>query len=109
MSINSMIIGAIVPVVAVCVPETYTGTATEYAVFEYEETPAFYADDVPMAFRYDITLHWYLPEGMNPLTKKALIKAALVSVGCSYPTILPVGDTDGQHYVFECTYTEVAQ
>lgn len=107
MSLNAIIRSAITPIVPECVPDRYTGTATEYCVFEYSESPAFSADGVPLTVNYDITLHWYLPEGISPIAKKAQIKAALSATGCSYPTVIPVGDTVGQHYAFDCIYTEV--
>lgn len=107
MSLNTIIRAAITPIVTECVPDQYGGTATEYCVFGYGESPAFSADGAPLTVNYDITLHWYLPAGISPIAKKAQIKAALIATGCSYPTVIPVGDTDGQHYAFDCIYTEV--
>jgi hypothetical protein len=106
-SLNSIIRAAITPIVPECVPDRYPGTATEYCVFEYEESPGTSADGTPLTVDFNLTLHWYLPSGANPLAKREQIKAALISAGFSYPTIIPVGDTDGQHYAFDCVYTEV--
>ena len=37
---------------------------------------------------------------------KECIRNGLISTGFTHPTILPMSDGDGQHYVFECEFSE---
>jgi hypothetical protein len=106
MSINSTIRAAVTPIVAVCVPDVYTGTATEYCTFNYTELPDAFGDEMPGAIRYLVQLHYFLPTGANPYAKKKQIKNALLSAGFTYPVATPAGDGDGQHYALECEYSD---
>jgi hypothetical protein len=76
MSLNSIIRAAITPIVPECVPDQYTGTATEYCTFNYSEIPDAFGDESPHAIRYLVQLHYFLPTGANPYTKKKQLKNA---------------------------------
>lgn len=101
MSINEMIRNAILPIVPVCEPEIYNGPEEEYCTFTYSEFPDILAEGRPGAIRYEVQLHWFLPNGRNPLQKKVQIRRALLQIGATYPSTISAGDNDGQHYVFE--------
>ena len=106
MSINSTIRSAVTPIVAVCVPDVYTGTATEYCTFNAAEYPTGFADDVPTHIGYSAQVHYFCPTGVNPEAKKTALKNALFAAGFSYPEIQNMTDADGQHYVLECEFID---
>jgi hypothetical protein len=106
MSINTIIRAAITPIVPECVPDQYTGTATEYCTFNYSELPDAFGDDSPHAIRYLVQLHYFLPTGVNPYTKKKQLKNALLNAGFTYPSVTNASDADGQHYALECEYSD---
>lgn len=106
MSVNRTIKCAIEPIVPVCVPDIYTGNATEYCTFNYTELPANFGDNKPNAIRYLVQVHWLSPSGVNPATKKKKIKNALYDADFTYPVVVNATDADGQHYVFECEYVD---
>lgn len=106
MSINSTIRTAITPIVTDCVPDQYTGTATEYCTFNYSEIPDAFGDELPEAIRYLVQLHYFLPTGASPITKKKQLKNALLNAGFTYPSVANASDADGQHYVLECEYAD---
>ena len=106
MSINSTIRAAITPIVPECVPDQYSGTATEYCTFNYSEIPDAFGDESPEAIRYLVQLHYFLPTGANPYAKKKQLKNALLSAGFAYPSVTNASDSDGQHYVLESEYCD---
>ena len=107
MNLDERIRTALDGVCDVIVPQVYTGTATEYIVFNYSEYPLVFADDAPQSIGYSVQIHLFVPLKVNPNTKKESIKTALFSAGFTYPSIQDVTDEDGQHYVFEVAYSEV--
>lgn len=87
------------------VPVVYTGTETEYIVWNYDTLGAVYAEGKPNAARYLIMVHYYLPNHQNPNQMKIRIAAALAAAGCTWPDITNANEESGQHYVLECEYT----
>jgi hypothetical protein len=106
MSLNTVIRAAITPIVPECVPDQYTGTATEYCTFNYSEIPDSFGDESPEAIRYLVQLHYFLPTGTNPHAKKKQLKNALLSAGFTYPSVTNASDSDGQHIIFETEYSD---
>ena len=106
MSLNTIIRAAITPIVPECVPDQYTGTETEYCTFNYSEIPDAFGDESPEAIRYLVQLHYFLPTGTNPYTKKKQLKNALMNAGFTYPSVTNASDSDGQHYVLEVEYCD---
>lgn len=106
MSLNSTIKAAIEPIVPVCGPDQYDGPAIEYCAFNYSEIPDAFGDDSPHAIRYLVQLHYFIPTGANPISRKKLLKNALLNAGFTYPTVTNASDGDGQHYVLECEYAD---
>ena len=106
MSLNTIIRSAIAPIVPECVPDQYTGTATEYCTFNYSEIPDAFGDESPEAIRYLVQLHYFLPAGANPYAKKKQLKNALMNAGFTYPSVTNASDSDGQHYVLEVEYCD---
>ena len=101
MSIDVTIRNAITPIAPIVKPNIYTGSETEYIVFNYSELPTLHADGRPHAIRYLVQVHWYLPLKTNPNTKKKQIKNALHGAGFTYPSTTNASDGEGQHFVFE--------
>jgi hypothetical protein len=87
-------------------PNLYTGADTDYLVWSYVQIPAVAADDAPHAARYLITVRYYLPHKKDPNPIKLYLSWALFHAGCTWPTITPNGDSEGQGYAFECEYTD---
>lgn len=106
MSIDSAIRNAITPIIPIVKPNVYTGSETEYCVFNYTELPTLHGDNSPHAIRYLVQVHWFLPTGTNPNAKKKQIKNALMNAGFTYPSVINASDGDGQHFVFECQYVD---
>ena len=87
-------------------PNLYTGDELEYIVTNYTTLPVLHAGDRPGAARYLIQVHYYLPHKKDPNPIKLYLSWALFHAGCTWPTITPNGDSEGQGYVFECEYTD---
>ena len=101
MTINEIIINRMAPIVGQCVPNVYTGDAAEYSTFNYIEIPQVTAENGPSAIRYSVQLHWFLPNGKNPIAKKKLIKREIFSAGGTFPIVTDASDNICQHFVFE--------
>ena len=106
MSINSTLIAALSPIVTDVVPNLYTGDSTEYITFNYSEYPNSFGDNAPQHIRYLVQVHWFLPSGVGPTTKKKQIKKALLDADFTYPSAVNASDDVCQHYVFECEYVD---
>lgn len=107
MGINEAILAAVTPAVPDVAANQYRGNAQVYATFNYQENPYSFADDVPEVMRYDVQVHLFLPHGRDPRDLNRSIRQGLIEQEFSYPTVVNVSDSEGQHYVFECEYVEV--
>ena len=107
MNLDERIRTALDGVCDVIVPQVYTGTATEYIVFNYSEYPLEFADNAPHTVGCSIQVHLFMPLKANPNTIKNNIQNSLFAAGFSYPSIQDVTDEEGQHYVFMSTYEEL--
>lgn len=87
-------------------PNLYTGKLLEYIVWSYTEIPAVFADEAPHAARYLVNARYYLPHKQDPSGMKQQIRLALFGAGCTWPSIVPIGDSEGQGYAFECEYAD---
>lgn len=102
MSIETKIISAVTPIVAVCVPTLYEGEAAEYCEMNAEEIPTAHGDDVPHALRYLVQLHYYFPPvDHNPSATKTALRRALGALDGTYPTVTNASDEVSGHLVFE--------
>ena len=106
MSIDATIRNAITPIVPIVKPNIYTGSETEYIVFNYSELPTLHADNHPNAMRYLVQVHWFCPGNVNPSAKKKRIRQALHGAGFTYPSTTNASDGEGQHFVFETEYCD---
>ncbi len=104
LSVNELIRAAVLPIVPICEPDQYRGAEREYTTFNYTELAGLVGDDDIEAVVYLVQLHWFIPRGINPLSKKRRLRAALIDAGFTAPEIINDTDEDGQHYVFECQY-----
>lgn len=105
-SVNQAIISAVTTVLSVCVPDFYEGGESEYSTFNYDEIPELFGDDTAEAVRYLIQIHYFLPYGINCLSKRKRLKNALADAGFTFPKVYNASDEKGQHYVFECEWAE---
>lgn len=106
MSFNQALIEAVTPIVGICVPDLYSGEASEYCTFNYTESGAGFGDDVPHAALLLVQLHYFLPLRENPLAKRRALRDAILAMGGTAPVITPATDELGQHYIFEFEYLE---
>ena len=109
MSIEARIRAALLPIVPIVEPDRYSGEATTYIVFRYDEIPALHCANRGSMVRYVLSISLYLPlrpraagESTNPRALKRRIKAALEAAGCTTPSITDASDDEGRLYVFEC-------
>lgn len=109
MTINELIIAAVTPVVAVCVPGIYDGDEKVYCTFNYDESGVLFAGDEPQMTVYAVQIHLYLPADINPLKIKRDLTRALIFADFERPTVIEAGEGDGQHYVFETSYIKGAE
>lgn len=106
MTIDEILVSTLSPIVPELEPNRYSGTATEYLVWNYNILPSVFADSRPHAARYLVQVHWFLPHEVNPVEKRAEICQSLFDAGLTYPSIINASDKDGQHYVFECEFCD---
>lgn len=101
--LDDKISAAVEPLVAVCVPNLYTGDAEEYCTYNYTEIPAAFGDDRPHAVWYLVQVHWFLPLKRRPHPKKRALRRALGTMQrcVTWPTIENASDELTQHYVYE--------
>lgn len=104
MSMNSIIRGAVAPVVPTCVPDLYGGKETTYCTFQYTEFPRNFGDDAPQETLYLVQVHLFAARGENTLKTRKLLRQALLAAGFTAPEIENASDETSQHYVFECEY-----
>ena len=91
---------AVLPIVPVCVPDAYRGKKQKYCVYSMFRRPADFGDDGPLAMTYEVSVHFYLPPGINPERELTALQGALGALG-TYPTVENASDLEGQHYVLE--------
>ena len=106
MSVNKAIMGAVSPIIPICVPNVYRGTELEYTTFNYSELPDDFGDDSPGTIRYLVQVHYFCQTDKNPLGEKRKIRNALSASGFTYPSTTDASDDEGQHFVFECEYVD---
>lgn len=87
-------------------PDVYIGPLLEYVVWNYSEIPSVHADRAPRASVYLCQVHLFLPRGKNPKTAILALRRALFNAGFTWPDLTNASDSDGQHLVLECQYTD---
>lgn len=106
MNVNEAILEAVKPIVPEIASGSYPGQADEYCTFNYTEHPSKFSDDFPEAALFDVQVHLFLPANRNSLDFRRGIRNRLISQGFTPPTIYNMSDGDGQHFVFECEFSE---
>lgn len=100
--LDDKIRAAVEPLVAVCVPDQYTGDAEEYCTYNYNEIPTAFGDGQPHAVLYLVQVHWFLPLKRRPQPKKKALFRALGGIHpATWPEVTNASDDLGQHYVYE--------
>jgi hypothetical protein len=103
MNVNPLIISGLSSLGLPVAPDAYTGTATEYIVFNYaDERPEMYADDED---RYDATfiqVHYFTKS--DPHTTKKAIRRLARAAGFTVTNTqqLYEDDTGYVHVIVEC-------
>lgn len=87
-------------------PNVYTGEKLEYVVWNYTEIPSVYAERAPQASRYLCQVHLYLPHKQDPLDDIQALRWALFDADFTWPSLTDASDSEGQHWVLECQYTD---
>lgn len=87
-------------------PHVYTGQLLKYAVWNYNTRPAVFAERAPHAAIYSVQVHFYLPHKENPQAAILSLSQALFSAGFTWPELTDATDSDGQHWVLECEFTD---
>ena len=107
MAVNDEILAAVRPTVPHVYPDIYNGEQEVYCTFTLTEHPAEFLDNEPAEVLYDVQVHLYAPHGLNTMGLRRGIRDGLVSQEFSHPTIYNMSNGEGQHYVFECEFSEV--
>lgn len=84
------------------IPDEERGAVDTYIVFNYNSYPADFGDDAPGHEVYSVQVHLFCPSGVNSLSMRREIKAALAAAGFTWPAYINASGKDGQHHVFEC-------
>lgn len=87
-------------------PHVYTGSLLRYVVWNYDELPRVFADSAPHASVYLVQAHLYLPHKESPTASIQAIRRALWEAGFTWPSLTDASDSEGQHWVLECQYTD---
>lgn len=106
MSVNEAILAAVTPTVPEIASGQYPGESDTYCTFNYTEHPSKFGDDDPDAALFDVQVHLFLPHNRNSLALRRGIRNGLIAQDFTHPTIYNMSDNEGQHFVFECEYTE---
>lgn len=87
-------------------PQVYKGPLVRYIVWNYSVLPTLWADSRPRAARYLVQVHFYLPHREDPRETLLAIERALSDAGFTWPVPTDASDSEGQHWVLECEYTD---
>lgn len=87
-------------------PNVYSGPLLEYVVWNYDELPRVFADSAPHASVYLVQVHLYCPHKENPTEAIQALRRALWDAHFTWPSLTDASDSDGQHWVLECQYTD---
>ena len=87
-------------------PNVYSGPLLEYVVWNYDELPRVFADSAPHASVYLVQVHLYCPQRKNPTEAIQALRRALWDAHFTWPSLTDASDSDGQHWVLECQYTD---
>ena len=87
-------------------PHVYTGPLLEYAVWNYNVAGEAWAEGAPHAARYLVQVHYYLPLKKDPRPDLLAAERALFDQGFTWPIPTDATDSDGQHWVLECEWTD---
>ena len=87
-------------------PNVYSGPLLEYVVWNYDELPRVFADSAPHASIYLVQVHLYCPHKESPTEAIQALRRALWDAHFTWPSLTDASDSDGQHWVLECQYTD---
>ena len=106
MSINTVISEALSTLGLPVAFNVYQGAEKRHIVFNYFTTPDDFGDDAPGCEIYHVQVHFYGPYGSNDAAYFRGIKKNLHDAGFTWPEMQDVSDRDGNHFVFECQYSD---
>ncbi len=101
MSIESRIKTALASFGYPTYPNTYSGSEPNYFTFNYNTFGDDHGDNKPQHEIALIQVHFVCPSDFDSVTTRKTIKRMLYDAGFGYPEMTPVGDENGQHWVFE--------
>ena len=87
-------------------PQLYTGPLLRYIVYNYNIIPVVWAESGPAASRYLVQVHFYLPHKEDPREAILALQRALFDADFTWPSVTDAEDSDGQHWILECEYTD---
>ena len=80
-----------------------------YYTFNYSSLGTDWADNAPGHERYLIQAHFFCAAAYRSVERVQATKQALFAAGLTWPDVVNASDETGQHWVFECEYTDVAE
>ena len=103
-NVDDALQAALVPLGLPVYPVLYTGADLEYLVTNHTAIPLVFAERVPNAARYLVTVRYFLPWKKNPNPMILQISQALFDAGFVWPSVQDASDADGQCYAIETQY-----
>lgn len=97
MNVNSKVITALSTIGIPVSANVYTGTATEYIVFNYaDERPSVYADNIDILDEVTIQVHYYTKG--NPSQKKKSIRDKLRENGFTIKSVQEMYESETKDF-----------
>lgn len=109
MSVNDRVMQALSFLDCPIYPNTYTGDADTYIVFNINASPDDFGDNKPGYNVNFVQVHLFCPHTLNSIPIRKSIKKALFETDFTYPDEVDASDKEGQHIVFECEDVEAIE
>ena len=106
MSVSERLVGAVTPIVPVCVSGVYTGEAPVYCTYNLRMQADSYGDDAPEAFTGSGMLHLFTPRTTDPRSICHQLWQALEAAELWPEAVEDASDEDGNHMVIEFSALE---
>lgn len=103
MTVNEIIINALLPFGLPVTPDFFGDGADEYFTFNYADDRATnFGDNTPIHVVAYMQIHYFLPRDKDYISMKKRVRMALLESGFTYPEVTEVTEDNIRHLIFEC-------